>query len=80
MKPTRLLAAWNSVSGSTAEKAEAMVDYLDFYLNAGQLKQAANAGARAALIQGVAAASSEANRLKDAVYGVNVTSEFLIQR
>jgi|GEM_PF-411406 len=80
LKPTRLLAAWNSVSGSTTEKAEAMVDYLDFYLNAGQLKQAANTGARAALIQGVAAASSEANRLKDAVYGVNVTSEFLIQQ
>ena len=80
LNPARLVAAWNSASGSNADKAEAMVDYLDFYLNAGQLKQASNSGARAALIQGVAAASNEVNRFKDAVYGVNVTSEFLIQQ
>lgn len=35
LKPARLYTAWNCVSGSAAEKAEAMVDYLGFYLNAG---------------------------------------------
>jgi hypothetical protein len=62
------------------DKSEAVVDYLDFYLNAGKLKYTNNTGTRNALIQAISSAGSELNRFKNAVYGVNTSPEFLIQQ
>ena len=75
----RLEAIWNSTAGDAAAKATALVDYLDFYLNAGQLAQTQNAGTRAAMISNLAVAS-EAERYQLAAYAVGTTPEFLIQR
>lgn len=75
----RLEAIWNSTAGDAAAKATALVDYLDFYLNAGQLAQTQNAGTRAAMISNLAVAS-EAERYQLAAYAVGTAPEFLIQR
>lgn len=80
LKPDRLLNLWQSTAGANAVKAEAVVDYLDFYLNAGQLKATNNNGTRDALIQAIINSSDDVARFKNAVYGVNTSPEFLIQQ
>lgn len=80
LNPARLQAIFLATAGSNMDKAEAIVDYLDFYLSAGKLKYTSNTGTRDALIQAIASAGSELNRFKNAVYGVNVSPEFLIQQ
>lgn len=77
---TRLQNIIASTSGSNTDKAEAVVDYLDFYLNAGQLKYTNNTGTRNALIQAISAESNDLDRFNNAVYGVNTSPEFLIQQ
>jgi len=71
---------WNATDGTNAEKAEAVVDYLDFYLNAGQLRATNNMATRAALINAIASAGSMNERAELAIYGVMTSPEFLIQR
>ena len=80
LKPDRLLNLWQGTAGSNAVKAEAVVDYLDFYLNAGQLKATNNNGTRDALIQAIINSGDDVARFKNAVYGVNTSPEFLIQQ
>ncbi len=80
LNSTRLQNIIASTSGSNTDKAEAVVDYLDFYLNAGQLKFTNNTGTRNALIQAISAASNDLDRFNNAVYGVNTSPEFLIQQ
>jgi len=74
-----LMAVWDNKVGDATAKATAMVDYLDLYLNAGQLAQSQNTGTRAAMISNLAVAS-EAERYQLAAYAVATTPEFLIQR
>ena len=80
LKPDRLLNLWQGTAGSNAVKAEAVVDYLDFYLNAGQLKATNNSGTRDALIQAINNSGDDVARFKNAVYGVNTSPEFLLQQ
>lgn len=75
----RLEALWDDTAGDATAKATAVVDYLDLYLNAGQLAQTQNTGTREAMISNLAVAS-EAERYKLAAYAVGTTPEFLIQR
>ncbi|MDB4077079.1 DUF1800 family protein [Porticoccaceae bacterium] len=74
-----LQAVWNDSAGDETAKATALVDYLDLYLNAGQLAETQNTGTRSVMISNLAVASEE-ERYKLAVYAVSTTPEFLIQR
>ena len=56
-----------------------MVDYLDFYLNSGQLKATNNQSSRQALIEALSA-SEDDQRVNLAVYGVSAMPEFQLQR
>ena len=76
---SRLEAVWNLSVGDETVKATALVDYLDLYLNAGQLAQTQNTGTRSAMISNLAVVS-EADRYKQAVYAAATVPEFLIQR
>ncbi len=80
LNPARLLNLMQATSGTDADKAEAVVDYLDFYLNAGKLKYTNNTGTRNALIQAILAESNTVDRFKNIIYGVSTTPEFLIQQ
>ena len=61
------------------KKAIAVVDYLDFYLNGGQLLQTDNYGTRQAMISNIAAASGD-NRFSLGVYAAGMTAEFMTQK
>ena len=80
LNPARLLNLMQATSGTDADKAEAVVDYLDFYLNAGKLKYTNNTGTRNALIQAILAESNTNNLFKNIIYGVSTAPEFLIQQ
>ncbi|MDB2410496.1 DUF1800 family protein [Pseudomonadales bacterium] len=80
LSPARLQAIVQATAGSDLDKAEAVVDYLDFYLNAGKLKYTNNTGTRDALIQAISSAGNEIDRFNNAVYGVSTSPEFLIQQ
>jgi hypothetical protein len=76
---SRLDNIWNSTQGSDSDRATAVVDYLDFYLNAGQLAAAGNNVTRAAMISNIAAVSDE-YRYGLAVYAAGNTAEFQLQK
>jgi len=76
---SRLESVWNSTQGSANDKATAVVDYLDFYLNAGQLAAADNNVSRAAMISNIATASAE-DRYTLAVYAAGNVAEFQLQK
>jgi uncharacterized protein (DUF1800 family) len=79
LKMDRLEAVWNSTAGGDSEKATALVDYLDNYLNAGQLQAMESSDTRDALITAVIASSADV-RARVAVYGAMSVPEFQIQR
>ena len=70
---------WASTIGSNTDKATAIVDSLDFYLNSGQLKQTQNQGTRQTLIETIAQAS-DSQRFDLAIYGIATLPELLIQK
>ena len=76
---SRLDNIWNSTQGSDSDRATAVVDYLDFYLNSGQLAAADNNVTREAMISNIAAASDE-YRYGLAVYAAGNTPEFQLQK
>ncbi len=75
----RLQSLWDTTPGGATEKAIAVVDYLDFYLNGGQLLQTDNYGTRQAMISNIAAASGD-NRFSLGVYAAGMTAEFMTQK
>ncbi|WP_068546814.1 DUF1800 family protein [Thalassotalea crassostreae] len=70
---------WEKTSGTDTDKATAVVDHLDFYLNAGQMKANNNQGTRKIFIENLANSASS-NRFKLAFYGSNTSPEFMIQK
>ena len=68
----------------TQEKAEALVDFVDFYLNSGKLKRTSNAGTRSELIEQVESASCVSEPICDRdkllIYGAALAPEFQIQQ
>lgn len=70
---------WQSTSGSDTDKAMAMVDYLDFYFNAGQLKQSSNQVTRNSLIAGIADLSDN-KRFKESLYIFLSIPDLAVQR
>ena len=79
-----LNAVWNNQTGDDTAKATAVVDYIDFYLNSGKLKQTDNKGTRQELITTIqsAACVSEpmCERSNLAIYGAATAPEFQIQQ
>ncbi len=79
-----LNAVWDNQTGDDTAKATAVVDYLDFYLNSGKLKQTDNQGTRQELITTLQSAACisepicERNNL--AIYGTATAPEFQIQQ
>jgi len=70
---------WQSTPGSNTDKATAMVDYLDFYFNAGQLKQSSNQVIRNTLIAGIADLSDN-ERFKESLYIFLSIPDLAVQR
>lgn len=70
----------SQTSGSDHDKAKAVVDHLDRYLNAGQLSQPDNSESYQAIIDAVVATSTVNEKLKLAVYGVFNAPESLVQQ
>ena len=70
---------WDSTVGAATDKATAVVDYLDFYLNSGQLEETESSGTRQAMIDNIATASGD-SRLTLGVYGAAMTAEFMTQK
>ena len=80
LSDSRLQEVADSVLDSNQAKAEAMVDYLDFYLNAGKIKYTNNTAVRDALVQGILSATDDTKRFKDLIYAINVTPDFIVQQ
>tara|TARA_B100000768_G_scaffold80580_1_gene76536 strand:+ start:4337 stop:7018 length:2682 start_codon:yes stop_codon:yes gene_type:complete len=70
---------WDNTEGTEEAKATAVVDYLDFYLNAGQLAADADNVTRAAMISNVAEAIGE-DRFNLAIYAAGNAPEFQLQK
>lgn len=75
----RLQSVWDAADGRDTEKATAVVDYLDLYLTAGQLRQSQSNGTRDAIISAVASANAD-ERYNLAVYGAGTAADFLLQK
>ena len=75
---------WESTPGDTQEKATALVDFVDFYLNSGKLKRTSNSGTRSELIDQVESASCVSEPICDRdkllIYGAALAPEFQIQQ
>ena len=75
---------WESTPGDTQEKATALVDFVDFYLNSGKLKRTSNSGTRFELIEQVESASCVSEPICDRdkllIYGAALAPEFQIQQ
>ncbi|MCE2029973.1 DUF1800 domain-containing protein [Sessilibacter corallicola] len=75
-----LESIWNSTEGDNIIKAEALIDFLDFYLNAGFLHaERATSVTRSAIVKNVSE-STEAARYKAVLNGVINAPETQIQR
>ena len=81
---TGLEDLWETTPGDTQEKATALVDYVDFYLNSGKLKRTSNSGTRSELIEQVESASCVSEPICDRdkllIYGAALAPEFQIQQ
>jgi hypothetical protein len=81
---SRLNAVWDDQAGDDIAKATAIVDYLDFYLNSGKLKQTDNQGTRQELITTLQSAACISEPICDrnnlAIYGTATAPEFQIQQ
>ena len=75
---------WESTPGDMQEKATALVDFVDFYLNSGKLKRTSNSGTRSELIEQVESASCVSEPICDRdkllIYGAALAPEFQIQQ
>ena len=76
---TELHQLWEDTEGSATDKATAVVDYLDFYLNAGQLLHNQNSGTRQAMIDNIAEASIN-SRYSLGVFAAATAAEFMTQK
>jgi hypothetical protein len=71
---------WQQTQGSDEDKAMAVLNYLDFYLNAGQLKNNQNGMSYQALINAMGSVSATNDKINIAIYGLTNAPETLVQR
>ncbi len=71
---------WQSIDGNDEDKSKAIVEYLDFYLNAGQIVKTETQGSYQAILDATIATSDLNSRLNMALYGVMNAPESLVQQ
>jgi len=74
-----LKTQWQSLTGDDETKSIAIIDYLDFYLNAGQLSESENKNTVTAVKTAMASTDNLEDKLTIALYGLFNSPEFLIQ-
>ncbi len=80
IKMDRLTNIWQNTSGTNTDKAISVIDYLDFYLNSGQLSQSSNTVTYDAVLEAIVSSSNETERFNLAVYGLVNSPEFMVQQ
>ncbi|MEH6605509.1 MAG: DUF1800 family protein [Pseudomonadales bacterium] len=72
---------WNTAAGNEAEKAVAVAEFLDFYMNAGRLKYIGNSPTLVALADALAASPAPSTEFFElATYGSALLPEFMVQK
>ena len=78
---TRVRSTWAGTEGSNMEKAAAVAEFLDFYMNAGRLKYVGGTATLAALTDALAASDYESTEFFElATYGSTLLPEFMVQK
>lgn len=70
---------WQQALGADENKAKTVIDYLDFYLNAGKLKLVADNSSYHALIDAMLASPAIHEKIDIAIYGVVNAPESIVQ-
>ncbi len=70
---------WSNTSGNNKEKAEALFDFVDFYLLAGQFKANKNQKIKDIIVNEIDDLD-ESSRYKLLIYSINANPEFTIQK
>ena len=71
---------WQQTPGSDEDKAKAVLDYLDFYLNANQLTQSDNPQNYQAIIDAMLLAQVLNDKIDIAIYGIVNAPESIVQQ
>lgn len=79
LRPESFDKLWQNTAGSNEDKATAVVNYLDFYLNASQLKSSENQITRENLINTIASMDDN-NRFADTLFTFATMPELQIQK
>ena len=82
LNPTELANLWQQTTGDNSAKAAALVQHLDFYLNAGQLYLEHQSGGQSyqAIVDVALASNNLEQRLKWVTYGVVNAPVSTVQR
>jgi len=75
-----LIDTWQQTQGDDEAKAKTVINYLDFYLNAGQLRFNESGISYQALIQAISSATLTVNKVNMAIYGLINAPESILQR
>ena len=75
-----LIEIWQQTSGSEEDKARAIVDYLDFYLNANQLSLVEGQSNYLAVINAMLATPVLGDKVDVALYGIVNAPESIVQQ
>lgn len=77
----RVRSVWANTEGSSREKATAVAEFLDFYMNAGRLKYVGETATLTALADALAASDYESIEFFElATYGSALLPEFMVQK
>ncbi len=71
---------WDEGGETAEDKAEALLNWMDFYLNAGQLVKADEQETRASIIDSFASETDIQTRNRNAIYALITSPDFMIQR
>ena len=71
---------WQQTDGEDEEKAMALLNYLDFYLNAGQMDTAFDKQSYQAIIDAMLVVPVLMDKINIAIYGMINAPESLVQR
>ena len=81
LSDARVRAVWDNTAGDNDAKAAAVVEFLDFYINAGRLHYLGDSETQSSLIEALAASDIESGEMFDlAAYGSALLPEFMVQK
>lgn len=75
-----LIDIWQQSQGDDEDKALAVIDYLDYYLNGGQLTLAENNTSYQAITNAMSTVAATDDKINIAIYGVVNAPESIVQR